>query len=249
MQPRQHQGIEVRPQRQRVQRRAEPHEAGPEHQEERRRREEPRPALAPGGPPARATAPGRSASRSPPPRPPRSRPRRSRRRAPARSAGKAPLSTQARNRHSRSGGGPSARAKASIRPDRRFMPGPGRVSRQRTRHGTFRAERERLRRKPALRAGASGGPYFGQDDGGGAEMAGGARHATAGGFGQRRVARSLRLRQALSDGSGIPRVAEGGVPVVMPYGRRRPGDGNDRLNRRRAGCGRRRRGRRDRRRR
>ena len=116
VQPRQHQRVEVGPEGQRVQRRAEPHQ---------------RRAAAPGRTPRRASS-QRPAVGDQPLRParlrevdqpadhrgrrrPRWRRPRSRRRAPSATAGKAPRSTQRMKRQNRSGGGPSARAKASIR--------------------------------------------------------------------------------------------------------------------------------------
>ena len=88
VQPRQHQRVEVGAEGQRVQRRAEPHQAGPQHQEEDAAGERARASCRRAGPPARATARGRSASRRPRPRRPRWRRPRSRRRARSRPPGR-----------------------------------------------------------------------------------------------------------------------------------------------------------------
>ena len=116
VQPREHQRVEVRAERQRVQRRAEAHEARAAAPGRRaRRRASARPAVGeePLGP-ARlgevdqpADDAGGADLGGADERP--------RRRARCRSPGRRPRSAQRMNRQSRSGGGPSARAKASIR--------------------------------------------------------------------------------------------------------------------------------------
>ena len=121
VQPRQHQRVEVRAERQRVQRRAEAHEARAQHQEEGGGGEQQRPGLGeqPLGP-ARLgevdqpadDAGGADLGDADGDRDDERR---------SRSPGRRRRSAQRKNGQSRSGGGPSARAKASIRSARGLM--------------------------------------------------------------------------------------------------------------------------------